>query len=285
MVQETSPAQESADHSVRAAGSVRPQPRAWTRYVAVGDSFTEGMSDADPAAEDSYIGWADRLAALLSAHSEEFSYANVAIRGRKIDDITTRQVDAALALEPDLVSMVGGGNDILRPKADVDALAAKLEAAVERIRATGADVLLATPSDPVGAPIIERTRPRAAVFLAHIWTIAERHGCYVLNQWSFDFLKDWRMWAPDRIHMTEEGHRRVALAAYETLGHAPEAADWRVPLPPQPKSGRIDALRDNAAWARGYAAPWVQRRLQGRSSGDGIEPKRPSLSPPPDLQG
>ncbi len=266
------------------AGSVRPAPRAWSRYVAIGDSFTEGMSDADPDTEDSFIGWADRLSALLSVHAEGFSYANLAIRGRKIGDITTRQVEAALALEPDLVSMVGGGNDILRPKADVDAIADQLEAAVTRIRSTGADVLLATPTDPVGAPIIERTRPRVGVYVAHIWTIAERHGCYVMNQWSFDFLRDWRMWAPDRIHMTEEGHRRVALAAYETLGHAPETADWRVPLPPQPKPGRIDALRDNAAWAREYAAPWVHRRLTGRSSGDHVEPKRPSLSPPPELE-
>lgn len=260
-------------------GTLRPQARAWHRYVAVGDSFTEGMSDADPDAEDRYIGWADRLAALLAPHSPDFSYANVAIRGRKIEDIATTQVDQALALHPDLVSIVGGGNDILRPKADLDDIAGKLEAAVARIRQSGADVLLATPSDPVGAPIIERVRGRAGALAAHVWTIAQRHECYVMNQWAFGFLKDWRMWAPDRIHMTEEGHRRVALAAYTALGHDPAEADWHVPLPPQPEPGRLEQLRDNALWAREYAMPWVQRRLQGRSSGDGIVPKRPELGP------
>lgn len=259
--------------------SLSPEPRPWRRYVAIGDSFTEGMSDADPGHENRYIGWADRLAALLSAHVDDFGYANLAVRGRKLEDIVTRQLERALELGPDLVSVVGGGNDILRPKADIDLLAARLEQAVAQIRATGADVLLATPTDPVGAPVIRRTRGRAATYVAHIWSIAQRHDCYVINQWSFDFLKDWRMWAPDRIHMTPEGHRRVALAAYAALGHDPADAEWQVPLPPQPEPGRLQMLRENAQWVREYAAPWVQRRLQGRSSGDNVDPKRPSLAP------
>lgn len=266
------------------SGSLRPQARDWSRYVAVGDSLTEGMSDPDTDVEDRYVGWADRLAALLAPHSPGFSYANVAIRGRKIDDITGVQIDQSLALQPDLVSLIGGGNDILRPKADIEDLAGKLEAAVARVRASGADVLLATTTDPAGAPIIEKVRGRAATLTAHIWGIAGRHGCYVLNLWSLDVLKDWRMWAPDRIHLSTEGHRRVALAAYAALGHDPAEADWHVPLPPQPDAGRLEQWRDNAVWAREYAVPWVQRRLQGRSSGDHIAPKRPELEPvqPPD---
>ena len=261
-------------------GSIRPEPRTWHRYVAIGDSMTEGLGDPDPQVEGRDIGWADRLAALLSGHSAEFSYANLAIRGRRITDIAGRQVDVALQLEPDLVSMIGGGNDILRPGADPDAIAAELEEGVARIRATGADVLMGTPTDPAGAPIVERTRGKAAVYLGHLWTIADRQGAYLLNQWSFTFLKDWRMWERDRIHMSREGHRRVALAAYETLGHTADEADWRIPLPPQPRPGRLVSLRENALWAREYAAPWVGRRLRGTSSGDHVEPKRPSLAPP-----
>ncbi|MFK5647318.1 SGNH/GDSL hydrolase family protein [Ornithinimicrobium sp. LYQ121] len=256
-----------------------PGARAWTRYVAVGDSFTEGMSDPDPTTPGAYVGWADRLATLLAPHAEEFSYANLAVRGRKLADVAGPQLDAALELEPDLVSIVGGGNDLLRPRADVDALAARLETAVARARATGADVLMATPTDPAGAPIIGRTRGRVGVYIAHIWTIAEQHGAFVLNQWACDFLKDWRMWAQDRIHMTPEGHRRIALAAYAALGHDPADADWHVPLPPQAPPGALETIRDNAQWARDYGAPWVQRRLQGRSSGDTVSAKRPGLLP------
>ncbi|MGB3684894.1 MAG: SGNH/GDSL hydrolase family protein [Ornithinimicrobium sp.] len=260
-------------------GTIRPQPRPWSRFVAIGDSFTEGMSDADPQAEDAYIGWADRLASLLSSHVDEFQYANLAVRGRKLAAIAGEQTQAALALRPDLVSLVGGGNDILRPRADLDALGRQLEAAVIRLRAAGADVLLSTPSDPSEAPVIQRYRGRMATYTAHVWKIAERHDCYVLNQWSFDFLKDWRMWADDRIHMTTEGHRRVALAAYTALGHEAADADWQVPLPQPAQTGRMDMIRSNVIWAREYGGPWVQRRVQGRSTGDNVLPKRPELEP------
>jgi len=98
--------------------------KAWSRYVAIGDSFTEGLSDADPEQPGRYRGWADRLAALLAEQSDgEFGYANLAVRGRILEDVVGPQLEAALALGPDLVSVVGGGNDILRPRADVDALA------------------------------------------------------------------------------------------------------------------------------------------------------------------
>ncbi len=252
----------------------------WQRYVAIGDSFTEGMSDPDPGRPDRFRGWADRLAERLAADLSEpadFRYANLAVRGRLIDDVVGPQLTAALALRPDLISMVGGGNDLLRPQVDVDALAARLEHAVVTARQSGADVLLATPTDPGGAPVIKLTRGRAAVYTAHIHTIARRHGARVIHQWGLTALQDWRMWAEDRIHMTPEGHHRVAEAAYSALQGLPDDGDWTHPLPPVPVSTGLVRLRENADWAKGYLAPWVQRRLQGRSSGDGRDPKRPTL--------
>ncbi len=261
----------------------QPPPRRWTRFVALGDSFTEGMSDADPDQPGQYLGWSDRLAVHLSGYAAQagdpFGYANLAVRGRLLSDVVGPQLDAALALEPDLVSIVGGGNDILRPTADVDALAAQLEVAVARIRATGADVLMATPVDPAEAPIVKATRGRVGAYSAFIWGIAQRHGARVLDQWSLTALRDWRLWADDRIHMTSEGHRRVALAAMYSLGHETDESDWRTPLPAGPVTGRRDAAAANARWAREYLAPWVRRRLRGQSSGDLVEPKRPQIIP------
>jgi lysophospholipase L1-like esterase len=260
-------------------------PRVWTRYVAIGDSFTEGMSDDDPAfaRDGEFGGWADRLAANLSllAHDQglEFAYANLAVRGRKLADIVGPQLDDALDLEPDLVSIVGGGNDILRPRADLDGLAARLEAAVARIRASGADVLMATPVDPADAPLVRATRGRAAIHTANIWSIARRNGAHVIDQWGLHALRDWRMWSEDRIHMTAEGHRRVSLAALEALGHSPAETGWATPLDPGPAVGRRAALQANAQWARVHVGPWVHRRLTGRSSGDHRTAKRPALSP------
>ena len=202
-------------------------PTVWSRFVAIGDSFTEGMCDDDPTFghDGEFAGWADRLAAHLSeiarAEGVDFGYANLAVRGRKLADVVGPQLEDALALQPDLVSIVGGGNDILRPKADLDGLAARLEAAVARIRGTGADVLMATPVDPADAPLVKATRGRAAIHTANIWSIARRNGAHVVDQWGLHALRDWRMWSQDRIHMTTEGHRRVSLAALEALGHSP----------------------------------------------------------------
>ncbi|MBA4085997.1 MAG: G-D-S-L family lipolytic protein, partial [Kytococcus sp.] len=83
-------------------------PHRWRTYVAIGDSFSEGMSDADPRQEGRYVGWADRLAGELSTRVPDggFRYANLAIRGRKLDDVVGPQLEAALSMGPDLVSVV-----------------------------------------------------------------------------------------------------------------------------------------------------------------------------------
>ncbi|HET7475254.1 MAG TPA: SGNH/GDSL hydrolase family protein [Dermatophilaceae bacterium] len=257
--------------------------RTWARYVAVGDSFTEGLNDVDPQDPGRYVGWADRLAAHLAEQAalagHDFGYANLAVRGRLLEDIAGRQVLDAIALRPDLVSIVGGGNDILRPRADVDALAARLDSAVGRLREAGADVLLATPVDPRDAPLVRRTRGRVAAYTAAIWAIARRNEAYVVDQWTMVALRDWRMWADDRIHLTSEGHRRVAMNAFTTLGFTADDADWATPLPPAPRLRRVESARANAQWAREHVAPWVRRRLRGQSSGDRLEAKRPDLGP------
>lgn len=263
--------------------SVAPHTdRLWERYVAIGDSFTEGMSDASPDDPEVYVGWADRLAANLAARNSEagrdFGYANLAVRGRLIADISGPQVDAALDLSPDLVSIVGGANDCLRPKVDLDHVAEQLEQAVERLRASGADVLMATTADPGWAPVLRHVQPRLAVHTANVWGIAQRHGCFVLDQWSMRTLRHVDMWSPDRIHLSTLGHERVAEQATWTLGLEPDPA-WLTPLDPAPALSRWESTQSHAAWARTHLTPWVQRRIQGRSSGDHVAPKRPTLRP------
>ena len=249
----------------------------WRRYIALGDSFTEGLSDPDPERPGEFRGWADRLAGHLAAASEsDVEYANLAIRGRLVAQVLDEQLPVALEAQPDLVSLVAGGNDLLRPGGDPDTLALLLEDAVGRIRATGADVLLATGVDPRQTPIIRRIRGRVALFNASVWSIAARHGAAVLDQWGAVWLQDPRMWDSDRIHLTAEGHRRIALAAATALGvPVPGDGEWRTPLPPLPPRPLRAAVTEEAAWVRGFVAPWVGRRLRGRSSGDGRAPKRP----------
>ncbi len=250
----------------------------WRRYIALGDSFTEGLADPDPARPGEFRGWADRLAEHLAAAApgHDVEYANLAIRGRLVRQVVDEQLPVALAAEPDLVSLVAGGNDLLRPGGDPDVLAALIEDAVGTLRAAGAEVLLATGVDVRQTPVIRRIRGRVAVFNANLWSIAARHGAVVLDQWGAAWLQDWRMWDADRIHMTTEGHRRVALAAAAVLGvPVADAGDWTTPLPPQPPRPFRTAVSEEAAWVRGFVGPWIGRRLRGTSSGDGRAAKRP----------
>lgn len=271
-----------------------PSPVWWTRFVATGDSFTEGLWDVpggQPPQRTSSTdptlacrGWADLLAEHLSARraaagAGPLQYANLAVRGRLLGPILTDQVPAALALGPDLVSIVGGGNDLLRPGADPDLLAATLEDAVAQVRATGADVLLATGMDSRDSPLIRRNRSRTGVLNSHVWTIARRHGAHVLDVWGMRSLRDWRMWAPDRIHLTTEGHRRVAQGALVALGLEPDDERWDHPLAPRPPEPVAARLRTDATWVRDHAYPWATRRLRRRSSGDARRAKRPGLGP------
>lgn len=281
-----------------APGVAEPAPGAvrWRRYVALGDSFTEGLwdlpDDAAPGLEHARSevrcrGWADLLAAHLAERVAAADgspdggvhYANLAVRGKLLRPILREQVPAAVALGPDLVSVVGGGNDLLRPGADPDVLADALDRAVARLRRAGTDVLLATGFDAVHSPVIRHTRGRTAVFNAHIWSIARRHDAHVLDMWGMRSLQDWRMWADDRIHLTTEGHRRVAQAALVALGLPPDDDRWDDPLAPLPPLPLAARVRADAAWLRTHGSPWVARRLRGRSSGDGRAPKRPTLEP------
>jgi lysophospholipase L1-like esterase len=251
-------------------------------FVALGDSFTEGLDDPYPGG--GYRGWADRLAEMLAARDPRARYANLAVRGRLLRHVTDDQVPQAIAMGAELVSIAAGGNDLLRPGADPDPLAAAFDAAVARLQDAGCRVLMFTGFDPCVFPVIRLVRGKAAAYNMHLRSIADARGCDLVDMWSMRVLRDRRLWSVDRLHLTPEGHRRVALRAAEVLG-LPVADDWRTPLPepaPEEVTGRavwLAARRADAQWARAYALPWIRRRLRGTSSGDGILAKRPELLP------
>ena len=252
-------------------------------FVAIGDSFTEGLND--PGADGGFRGWADRVAVALAAHRPGFRYANLAIRGKLLGQIVADQVPRAIELAPDLISLAAGGNDILRGT-DVDTLAALFESAVAKLQAAGCRVLIFTGFDPRMFPVIRLLRGRIAAYDMHLRGIADSYGCDLVDLWSMRALKDPRAWSPDRLHLTAEGHRRIALRACEVLG-VPVTEDWRVPQQDADlvsadalaRAAWLAARRKDALWAREYLVPWVNRRLHGTSSGDGITAKRPELQP------
>jgi len=255
----------------------------WSRYVAIGDSFTEGLWDPRGADLEDLRGWADRLAAAMSrrriaAGEPALRYANLAIRGRRLHRILAEQLPPALAMQPDLISIVGGGIDVLRLGAAPDRLADMLADAVVSARAAGCDVLLATCMDTrSGGPLLGSIRPRMALYSAHIFAIARRHGCYVMDQWGLTALQDLRMWSQDRIHLSAEGHHRLSQSALVGLGLEPEDPDWQVHLPDPGVVTAVDRLREHRDWFRRDVAPWVGRGIRGTSTGDLRFPKRPAL--------
>ncbi|HEX9066997.1 MAG TPA: SGNH/GDSL hydrolase family protein [Streptosporangiaceae bacterium] len=251
-------------------------------YAALGDSFTEGVGDLN--ADGTCRGWADRFAGHLAARRPGLRYANLAIRGKLLGEVLAEQVPAAVAMNPDLVSLAAGGNDLLRPRTDPDDLAVTFETAVTALRATGAQVMVFTGFDPKAFPVLRLIRGKSAVLTMHIREIASRHGCLLADLWTMRVLTDRRLWTPDRLHLTPDGHRRVALLACEAAG-LPVTQDWRAPLAlPAARPGRagqavswLGARRADVEWVCEHAAPYISRRLHGVSSGDGVQPKRPDL--------
>lgn len=254
-----------------------PDSTTWHRYVALGDSFTEGVGDPDPARPNGLRGWADRVAEVLAGTTDDFRYANLAIRGRKLRPILDEQVGPALAMQPDLVSSYAGANDILRPRVDIDALATAYDEGVGRLVAGGATVVLFTAFDPSGSAIYRPMRGRFALYTEAVREIAERHQTRLVDFWRMRDYRDFGFWDTDRMHLGPAGHQRMAMEVLEVLG----VAHHLEPLPPtapRELTGR-ELHANNLEWARTHAAPWVHRRLTGRSSGDGISPKRPALAP------
>jgi lysophospholipase L1-like esterase len=247
----------------------------YTSFVAVGDSFTEGMSDLLP--DGSYRGWADLLAARLAAHTPGFRYANLAVRGKLMRQIVDEQVEAAAAMAADVVTLVGGGNDTLRPTCDMGQVRGLLEEAVGRL-APSCKQLVLMRSPGRNGPVMERVRPRWEELFTFIDELAARHGALVVDLYGVPALGDQRLWDVDRLHLTPEGHRRVAEAVWQTLGLAAED-DWRAELPPGDPVRWLLRRTADVRFARQHLGPWIMRRLTGRSSGDGLPAKRPELLP------
>ncbi|AWZ05197.1 MULTISPECIES: SGNH/GDSL hydrolase family protein [unclassified Streptomyces] len=247
----------------------------YTSFVAVGDSFTEGMSDLLP--DGSYRGWADLLADRLAAREPGFRYANLAVRGKLIGQIAEEQAPVAAAMGADVVALVGGLNDTLRPKVDMGRVRAHLEEAVGLLAPScGTLVLMRSPGRD--GPVMERFRPRMEELFVIVEELAARHGAVVVDLYGARVLGDPRMWDVDRLHLTAEGHRRVAEAVWQALGLPPEE-DWRAELSAAVPPGWAARRAQDLSFARRHLLPWVGRRLTGRSSGDGRPAKRPDLAP------
>ena len=252
-------------------------PHPWRRFVAVGDSFTEGIGDPDPDVPGNHRGWADRVAEVLAQDVDDFAYANLAVRGKLIAQIAADQIEPAIALSPDLVSICAGGNDVIRPGTDPDDIAAQLEDAVARLSSTGAAVVLFTGIDTGFTPVFRPFRGKVAIYNENVRAIADRHDCIVADQWALKSIQDMRFFDDDRLHLNALGHHEVARMVLRAL-NVPNDLQAMQPEPLPTRTWR-EARAEDIGWAREHLMPWVLRRLRHQSSGDHVAAKRPEATP------
>ncbi|WP_433521273.1 SGNH/GDSL hydrolase family protein [Nocardia pseudovaccinii] len=244
------------------------------RYVALGDSFTEGVGDDDPTRPNGVRGWADRVASALAAIDADIGYANLAIRGRLMGGVVDEQLPRALSLRPDLVTISAGGNDILRPSVDLDDIVARYADMVAALRDNGARVLVFTAFDGTWNPIYRMLRGRMAIYNELIREFADDLGVELVDFWRMDHFADPRLWSWDRLHLSPAGHELMAFEVLRVLG-----LEHTLRLPPLPPAESLtDSERRTAdlRWTKDFLAPWVLRRITGTSSGDCMEPKYPA---------
>ena len=250
----------------------------YRRYVALGDSLTEGLGDDRFEQDRLYSGWADRLAVLLNedalATGEDFLYANLGVRSKDSEEILTSQVAEALKLEPDLVTIMAGANDLWRPRKSWELVRAQFTDAVQSLKAAGITVVLTNCINPVHHWSFRGGALRAKELTKIIEDVAQEHNVLVVDVYRSPTLRRLRVWSEDCVHFGARGHAHVANKAAKLLG-----LPYRIETPVlQPRLKDNMTVREHAQWIATHVTPFVSRRLRGIAAGDGINPKRPVLS-------
>lgn len=248
----------------------------YSRYVALGDSQTEGLWDGDDSS--GLIGFADRLAVIVDSHYPGLAYANLAVRGRRIADVLNEQLPQALAMQPDLVTVCIGMNDVTRPGRSFDRALADLDTIYAELHASGATV--ATTTFPDLAQILPVGRLLAARVVeinAAITAAADRHGFGLVDLFNAPSMTNTDTWSADRVHGSARGHELFAAAAAEALGLPGSNHDWAMTCGPDTRPSFRSRAYSQALWTQNMLMPWIWRHLRGLSSANGRGPRRPEL--------
>ncbi|MET8761351.1 SGNH/GDSL hydrolase family protein [Lentzea sp. NPDC004782] len=247
----------------------------YQRFVALGDSCTEGLDDLLP--DGRYRGWADRVASVLDEPG--FRYANLGVRGRRLDQMLVEQVPSAEALRPDLVAVFGGGNDVMSG-ASAAQIRSRADALVRTVTSFAPTVAVFTLSDVSHRmPFGWRMRPRIEALNDAVRVAAVRYGAVLVDVAADECVHDSRYFGPDRLHLSSLGHRRLAGHLLSAL-EVPFDPSWLTPLEGEAAPA---SLLDHLRWLRDQVLPVAYSRsrnkLIGRQPGDGFRPKRPTLLP------
>ncbi len=208
-------------------------PRTWHRYVAIGDSLSEGLGDPLPGGRTR--GWATLLAQHLRTTSPGLAFTNLAVRGHMTHHALRHQLAEALRHDPDLVSVFVGGNDVLlRRSFDPGRYADELAELVAPFARPGVTLVLSTLPDlsacsPLLPPLRGALRARVVAANEVVRDLAARHATVLLDAWADPRTRRHAMWSIDRIHPSADGHRLIAQGVAELLGVPVPGADQELP--------------------------------------------------------
>jgi lysophospholipase L1-like esterase len=253
-----------------------PSRPPFRRYVAIGDSSTEGLEDK--YADGSYRGWADRLAQhIADTQHESLEYANLAIRGLRLNEIRNTQFDDALAMRPDLMTIFGGVNDVLVPAHDLAGIRHDYEAMFSEATDAGITVATFTVPDPSAYnPFAKRLKDKLFKLNDIIRSVADRYGALVVDFQHHPIAEDPRLWFADRLHGNDLGHEKVAAALAWRLGLPGFDESWEAePDDELVTIGPATGLVSDLDWLVHYFGPWLGRGIRGIPHGLGVTAKRP----------
>jgi lysophospholipase L1-like esterase len=218
---------ESDDPMLISPGSARALLRdaPWRRYAVLGDSIAQGVGEASAGYRD--IGWADRVAEVLTAAHPETAYLNTGRIGATSDQLLAEQLAPVLEFRPDLVHISCGGNDLFHPGGDTDRLRANLETAFSALAATGAQLCAFTVADVWEtermAPM-RPMRPRMAELNAIVRDVAGRYDAVLVDFWDHPLRLRPDLMSADLIHFRTGGHAVVATEMIRALAARISAA-------------------------------------------------------------
>ena len=246
--------------------------RRFERYVAIGDSSTEGLDDPD--GRGGYRGWADRLAERIAAAQGSLQYANLGVRGLRTRQIRDRQLEPALAMRPDLTTLFTGTNDTVSRRFDPSTVESDLAFMQRALIAQGATVVSFTLPDLAGViPFGRWLTPRVHALNEAIRRASGESGAVLVDFATHPVASDLRLWSHDRFHANAVGHALISHALAHAIGIPGADDSWQRPfsdsLAPSPNS--------TANWLLRHLVPWAWRHARGKSSGDGRSAKRPRL--------
>ncbi|QXQ11942.1 SGNH/GDSL hydrolase family protein [Paeniglutamicibacter sp. Y32M11] len=242
------------------------------RYVALGDSFTEGVGDFSKRRPNGVRGWADRVAETLASDSPGWEYANLAIRSKRLRHIIAEQLEPAIKMEPTLITLYAGGNDVMDFGTKIADILAEYEFMVQRLAETGATLVLFTGYDVEVSPILGPLRRKNHAYNDGVRLIAAKYGAILVDYANFSAYATSRMWGPDRLHMSKAGHKYLAARVLDVLA---------VPHGITHKNKRTAELsvrqraKEHRVWITEWVLPLFGRKLRGTTLGDALSPRWP----------